>query len=225
MKPIHARRTTGGFSGWDALAVALTVVLAIGFFLPRMTRAGRPSSRVNCIFHIKQLGLAYRMWANDNSGQFPWVVESSPTNGGTLSYAASTNIWRHFQIISNEVNTPKVFVCPEDRARTKVATWDAFTNNSHLSFFVGLDASEALPQTILTGDRNLAISNQLLLGVVMLSANDALSWTKEIHNAAGNVGLGDGSAQQVYNGSLLTKQFDAAFQSATSSVLRLSFPQ
>ena len=224
MKPNHARPRTGGFSGWDALVVAVTVFLAIGFVLPKLTRAGRPSSRLSCANNLKQVGLAFRMWSNDNSERFPWIVGFSPTNSGTRSYAASTNVWRHFQIISNEVNTPKVFVCPEDRARTKVATWDVFTNNNHLSYFVGLDANEVLPQTILTGDRNLAISNRMLSGVVALPAGAALAWTKEMHETEGNVGLADGSAMQINNAGL-NRQFQAAFQQITGSVFRLSFPQ
>lgn len=231
MKPIHARRTTGGFSGWDLLAVLVLVFLAIGLLLPASTGGKAKAGRISCVNGIKQIGLAYRMWANDNSSQLPWMVESSPSNsgtlssGGTLSYAASTNAWRHFQIISNEVNTPKVLVCPDDRSRTKVATWDVFANNNHLSYFVGLDASEVLPQTVLSGDRNLANSDRMLSGVVALPEKSHLSWTKAIHKKVGNIGLGDGSVQQLNNAAQLDRQFQAAFLAKTSSVYRLSFPQ
>jgi hypothetical protein len=225
MKPNHARRTTGGFSGWDALAVVVVVMVATFLLLPASRGCKAKAGRISCVNGLKQIGLAYRMWANDNSGQFPWVVEPSSTNGGTLSYAASTNVWRHFQIISNEINTPKVCVCPDDLARTKVQSWDAFTNNSHLSYFLGMDADETKPQTILSGDRNLSVSNTLLSGFVRLPTNAALEWTKKIHQRQGNLGLGDGSVQQINSGKALERQYQAASLSLTQAVLSFSLPQ
>ncbi len=232
MKPNHARPRTGGFSGWDALVVAVTVFLAIGFLLPILTRPrGTKSQRISCVNGLKQVGLAYRMWANDNTGQFPWVVDSSGKNAGplstpgTLSFANSTNVWRHFQIISNELNNPKVVACSSDDQRTKVVTWAGLTNNEYVSYFVGLDASEVVPQTILSGDRNIANSNRLLHGVVVVVEKSPLSWTQEIHNNQGNVVLGDGSVQQINNATQLGRQFQAAFLAATTSVMRISFPQ
>jgi prepilin-type processing-associated H-X9-DG protein len=225
MKPIHARRTTGGFSGWDALIVVGTVGLAIAV-LPALLRPGRgKASRISCVSQLKQVGLAYRMWSNDNQERFPWSVAPSPTNTGTLPFATSTNVWLHFQAISNEVNTPRVFVCPDDKQRTRVAGWDAFTNNSHLSYFLGMDADETKPQTILTGDRNLSTSNTLLIGFVRLSANAALDWTKAIHQGQGNVGFADGSVSQINNSHALDRQFQAASISLTQAVLQFSFPQ
>lgn len=180
--------------------------------------------RIVCVSNLKQVGLAYRMWANDSGGQFPWAVAASATNAGTLSYAASTNVWRHFQAISNEVSTPKVFACPVDKTRTRVTTWDAFTNNSSLSYFLGMDADETKPQTILSGDRNVSISNTLLTGFVRLSTNATLGWTKAVHQGQGNVGLADGSVVQV-TGPSLDRQYQAASMSLTQSVLQFSFPQ
>ena len=147
MKPIHARRTTGGFSGWDALIVVVTVGLAIAVGLPLLAKSGRRgSSRLNCASNLKQIGLAYRMWSNDNQERFPWNVALSSTNAGTLPFTTSTNVWRHFQAISNEVNSPKVFVCPEDKQRTRVVSWDAFTNNAHLSYFLGWTRMKRSPK-------------------------------------------------------------------------------
>lgn len=224
MKPNHARRTTGGFSGWDALVVVVTVGLFVTVMPALLTRPKVNSSRIGCVNNLKQIGLAYRMWSNDNGERFPWAVMPSSTNTGTLPLLTSTNVWRHFQIISNEINTPKVFVCRADSGRTWSDTWDSFTNNSRLSYFLGMDADETKPQTILSGDRNLAISNKLLTGFVRLATNAALGWTKEIHQGMGNVGLGDGSVQQM-NGQTIIKQYEYAASSHTQSVLQFSFPQ
>jgi len=53
----------------------------------------------------------------------------------------------------------------------------------------------------LAGDRNLAFENKLLPpGIFVWTSNrSALSWTKGIHNACGNVGLADGSVRQFFD--------------------------
>lgn len=225
MKLVSTNTCRRAFTGWDLLIVVMTVVLFLGVFLPTLTRPKRGGTRINCVSNIKQIGLAFRMWSNDHDETFPMNLSASVTNGGTLEYALTGEVWRHFQIISNEVNTPKVFSCPEDKKRSRTANWQEFTNNSHLSYFVGLDADEIKPQTILSGDRNLTSATiKPVKGVLNITANDTVEWTKDVHNLNGNIGLGDGSAQQVRSHSL-SKQLTAAFLSTTQTVHRLALPE
>jgi hypothetical protein len=60
--------------------------------------------------------------------------------------------------------------------------------------------------------------------VLNITANDRVEWTKEIHNLNGNIGLGDGSAQQVTSQNL-SKQLQSAFLSTTQAVHRLALPE
>ena len=165
------------------------------------------------------------MWANDHNEKFPMALAVAGTNGGTMDFNLTGEVWRHVRIISNEVNTPKVFVCSEDKKRSRTGDWGVFTNNSHLSYFVGLDADETMPQTVLSGDRNLTSGTiKPIKGVFNVTANDKVEWTKTIHKQAGNVGLGDGSAQQVTTFSM-NKQFQAAINSTTQAVHRIALPE
>lgn len=218
MKPNHARRRTGAFTGWDLLVVIVTVVLA-GLMLPVLARprAAQCRIRINCVSNLKQVGLAFRMWSNDNGEKFPWQV--STNNGGTLELTSSGDAFPHFLAISNEANIPKIFVCPEDPARTRVVAWDQFVSDSNLSYFVGLDASEAFPQTILSGDRNLNTNGYLLSGLVLLMTNASLQWTAGLHAPGGNVGFADGSAAE-----MTAKGARAQRAMDTNSTIRLVFP-
>jgi hypothetical protein len=226
MKPNPARRRKGGFTGWDLLICVVTATLVIGFLLmPRPTGCGAKASRINCVSNLKQIGLAFRMWSNDHGNRFPMALPVSGTNGGTVDFNLTGEVWRHFQIISNEINTPKVFVCPDDGKRSRTGDWSVFTNNSHLSYFVGLDADETMPQTILSGDRNvISPTIKPVKGVLNFAANDRVEWTKAIHKQQGNVGLGDGSAAQLTQ-QALSKQFQAAFNSTTQAVYRIALPE
>ena len=226
MKTQHASRATGGFTGWDLLICVVTVVLAAGFLLPMIARPkpGR-SKRIACVSNLKQIGLAFRMWSNDNGEKFPMQSSVFSTNGGSMEFNFTGEVWRHYLVLSNELSNPKILVCPMDsQNRQKVADWQSFTNNSHLSYFVGLDADETKPQSILSGDRNLTATIKPARGVLNLTATDRLEWTKDIHKQMGNVGLGDGSVQQVTTPSL-NKQLQAAFLSTTQAVHRLALPE
>lgn len=217
----------GGFTGWDLLICVVTVVLAVGVFLLTPSGGGgkAKASTMNCVSNLKQIGLAFRMWSNDNGEKFPMQSSISSTNGGSMEFNLTGEVWRHFQTISNELNTPKVLVCPVDsKNRQKVADWQSFTNNSHLSYFVGLDADETNPQTFLSGDRNLTATIKPVRGVFNLTATNRLEWTKDIHKQQGNVGLGDGSAHQLTTRDI-NKQLQSTFQSTTQAVHRLALPE
>ena len=120
------------------------------------------------------------------------------TNGGTMEFTTGANAWRHYQVMSNELSTPVVVVCPEEsdpqRFRATNFTW---FNNSNISFFVGLVPNETNPQLFLSGDHNLTNGATVKNGMLELTAAQPIGWTKEMHNMVGNIGLADGSVQQV----------------------------
>jgi hypothetical protein len=108
--------------------------------------------------------------------------------------------------MSNELSTPKVLVCSSDTAHQRASDWDTYVNEKvagriRASYFVGLDADETKPQTILSGDWNLkggGGGNVLswTWGGTGVPTSDA-NWDVNVHTKAGNMGLGDGSVQQV----------------------------
>ena len=224
MKPNHAKPARGGFTGWDLLICVVTVVLLAGVLLPALVRPRRGGTHINCVSSLKQIGLAFRMWANDHGDKFPMQSSALDTNGGTIEFNLTGDVWRHFQVLSNELSTPKILACQSDN-RTRVTDWGNFTNNSHLSYFVGLDADETKPQSILSGDHNVTTSKvKPVNGVLTLSAGDSLEWTTGMHNKNGNVGLADGSVAQLTIDNL-NKQLQAAVKSTGQSVHRLALPE
>jgi len=162
-----------------------------------------------------------RIWAIDNGDKFPWQV-SSETNG-TLEFAESTEVFRHFVVLSNELASPKVLACKSDEKISRVTDWTNL-NNAHLSYFVGLDSNETLPRTVLSGDRNITGGVLASNGIVRFSSTNEAGWNQEMHKGAGNLGLADGSAMQVTVNSL-RKQIQAALLSTNVDALRFSIPK
>ena len=206
-------------AGWTLIELlVLIAMLAIVFALiPTVPpKAKARAQRISCTSNLKQVGLATRLYVNDLGGQFSWQVPMA--SNGTLELATSPQVFRHFQALSNELVTPKVLVCPSDRQRIKTADFVRFSN-TNLSYFVSLDARENAPQLILSGDRNITggtLSNGFLR---LLTPLTEAGWTSDLHNNAGNLGLADGSVQQV-TAAGLRKQL--AVQ--TSAVIRLAIP-
>ena len=60
-----------------------------------------------------------------------------------------------FQVMSNELNTPRVLCCPVDRSRTWATNFSEGFSKSNINYFVSLDATETNPAAFLLGDANL----------------------------------------------------------------------
>jgi prepilin-type N-terminal cleavage/methylation domain-containing protein len=177
--------------------------------------------RINCLNGLKSIGLAFRMWSNDHGDKFPWKV-SAETNG-TMELTETPQVFRHFAAISNEVVSPKILVCAADSERERVSLWDKF-NNKHLSYFIGLDSNEAFPQSILSGDRNIAGGKPDSNGIVRFGSTNQAGWGMDLHNRKGSIGLADGSTQLV-NENFLRNQIQSALLSTNVDALRFSIPK
>lgn len=62
-------RLTGRAFGIVGIAVPVVVFLAIGLLMPAMNRKGKLGKRAVCLGNLKQLSLAWVMYANDNDGK------------------------------------------------------------------------------------------------------------------------------------------------------------
>jgi prepilin-type processing-associated H-X9-DG protein len=125
-------------------------------------------------------------------------------------------------VLSNELATPKITLCPADSLdRIQATNFTAHVNNlaarsqgnKWISYFLGVDADEGRPQMILAGDRHLtngtpAVAFNTTAGYFgRLGGGKAAEqtptvatgagWTKDLHQNAGNIVLCDGSVQQV----------------------------
>lgn len=183
-----------GFTLIEFMIVVVLLAVLAAFFLPALMKPRMRASRLNCTNHLKQVGLAFRMWALDNGDSFPMQV--SLTNGDTMELPQLGRVYPHFIVMSNELNTPKILLCPEDKSRRFASSFTTNFGDSNISYFVGLDANATMPQMFLAGDRNLVGGTLLPNRIRSLTTNDAVSWGKDLHNQQGNVAMADGSVQQ-----------------------------
>ena len=182
------------FKRRDVIGIVVTVlILLVAVLVPALGRARQKAARISCVCHLKQVGLAFRIYANDNADLYPMSLETIDSSSRDDALAGSVS--RIFKTMSNELSVPSTLICPADTLRA-ATNWATLTN-TNISYFVGLDAADTKPNMLLTGDRNLALDGKLLTGVVALGTNSPLTWTREMHRENGNIGLADGSVQQV----------------------------
>ena len=197
-------KTSSGLTLVELLLVVVLLAILFAMFIPGLGNAQQKAEMVNCANNLKQTGLAYRIWAEDNGGKYP--MELSVTNGGTLELMETADAWRTYQVMSNELSTPRFLFCPADEEHPMYATNFSADLQGKISYFIGVDAGTNRPQDFLSGDDNFAVSGQpVKAGFISLASNAPVTWTTARHHLAGNVGLSDGSVQGLYNSGLVVQ--------------------
>jgi prepilin-type processing-associated H-X9-DG protein len=190
MKARLPKQTNKALTIVEVLVVIVVLALLAAMLIPKLAANKLHSSRTGCVINLKGINLAFLIWEGDNNNQYPM----SYSTNGILAWPATTNIAVYFQAMSNQLNSPKFLICPADRRHVPATNWTTDFNNSHISYFLNLDASEAYPQEIMSGDDNLAINGApVKSGLLLLPANAAISWTTERHGRVGNLSFADGS--------------------------------
>ena len=95
--------------------------------LPALSQAKSRAQTISCVNNLKQVGLAFKIWELDHNSQFPFAVSTNA--GGTLELVSlgadgvDLNPAIHFQVLSNELSTPRILICPADRMKTPALTF------------------------------------------------------------------------------------------------------
>ncbi|MEP6757522.1 MAG: hypothetical protein ABJA67_18620 [Chthonomonadales bacterium] len=111
------------------LSLAAVIIFTIHSF---RVQADEPRKmEINCVNNVRQIGLSVLVWRSDHNDQYPWNVS---TNAGGVKELVGvdkdsfiTNSWLVFQVMAEELRSPKVLVCPDDKAKTPAADFAHLT--------------------------------------------------------------------------------------------------
>jgi prepilin-type processing-associated H-X9-DG protein len=192
----NSSKRTPAFTIIELLVVLATLAIFSVMLIPALARSSASVARLNCATNLKQIGLAFQNWRNAHVSLYPMNVlnrlAGPPGAVAGQTIAASANApaitsgslgaagvtYAVFGVMSNELSTTKLLVCPTDertshsnfimyvsgQVGSQVALaatqngsdpYPQYFNNFKLSYFLGVNASDSHPQMFLAGDRNI----------------------------------------------------------------------
>ena len=178
------QQTKKAFTLIELLVVIAIIAILAAMLLPALAAAKKKAQRISCVNNLKQVGLAFRIWEGDNQDKYPMQASTNyggaqeslcrNVNNASSAAAPQYNPGRVFQVMSNELSTPKVVYCPSDNyhidgrgyatnfssleflgADPVAGGANLVNTKAKISYFVGADAMETEPAMIMTGDASI----------------------------------------------------------------------
>jgi len=182
-----------GFTLVELLCVISIIALLAALLLPALSKGKDRAKLAVCQNNLSEIGIAFHAFAHDHNSRFP--MSTPLADGGTKELMQNGYLvngqfyyaYRNFQVLADQLQTPRMLVCPTD-TREAATNFTSF-NNDYLSYFVGIGADYNQPDTVLAGDRNLAGSAATS---IYATSDRTLRWSGLMHQYKGNLLYADG---------------------------------
>ena len=185
----------GAFTLIELLAVTAIIGVLAALLLTAIAKAPHRARLLACSSNLRQMGLAFHVFAHEHGGRFPQSVPLA--EGGALEWNRSSPGYASvyvinpqvFRAMSNELGSVRILVCPSAPQR-RAADFSrlGYTN---LSYATGVAASLEAPTSALGLDNNLVPTSSRTTQVV--PELPGFVWGPERHESRGNILSADGS--------------------------------
>ena len=215
----------------ELLVVIAIIAILAGLLLPSLSKAKSRAKRTQCVSNLREVGVAMRLWADEHEGRYPWRVDQTE-GGGLPNFTDNAKAHVQFGLASNELATPRILLCPSDLGR-RLANTFAFFSTTNVSYDLGDDANETKPNNILSSDRSMSgfefsglHDNTACYTINSPTGGMNAKWDPSLCHGpgAGNLGLGDGSVQQLTDSGLLSAVRSIGTAETLDGTLRFYVP-
>ena len=148
------------FTRLELVALVAALALLALVVVPVLGEGKAKSQVAVCVNNLRLIGRAILTWDAEHGDTDPWRWPRPPEIQASGIF---NNAWYEYVLMSNELATARILVCPSDTRRPardfSFSPDGGFLNaayrNQSVSYFLGLDSHVSAPDSILAGDRNL----------------------------------------------------------------------
>lgn len=135
------RPSATAFTLIELLVVIAIIAILAALLLPSLARAKAQAQRIKCVNNQHQIGLAFRMYCDENRDSFPyhdgWAADGGKrpitpyTSGAAVNYGGAE--WETNRPLNRYVPNVEVFHCPADKGDafnpTPDTCWEGWGNS------------------------------------------------------------------------------------------------